>query len=284
MTQTPTQLVRAQKLDKFYTNDTTVDKCMNILYSKFDYSDFDLTIEPSAGNGAFLKKIIGRYQAFDIEPESENITKMDFFNYKPDNELNKILVVGNPPFGKCSSLAVKFFNHSAGFAEVIAFIIPRTFRRISIQNRLDLNFELVEDIELSVNPCCFSVPVSVKCCFQIWKRNKTPRQKIPLNMTHPHFSFVSNGPNDENSQPTPPSTADFAIKAYGGKCGEICEKDLYKLRPKSWHFIKCNSIIDLENLKKNFKSLDYKISNDSARQNSIGRSDLVNLYYKTIES
>jgi len=83
------------------------------------------------------------------------------------------LVIGNPPFGRVSSLAIKFFNYSATWANVIAFIIPRTFRKISVQNKLDNMFHLVYDEEISNNPCCFSPQMMVKCCFQIWeKKNK----------------------------------------------------------------------------------------------------------------
>ena len=37
-----------------------------------------------------------------------------------------------PPFGKVSSLAIRFFNKCAQFSDVIAFIIPRTFNKVSV--------------------------------------------------------------------------------------------------------------------------------------------------------
>jgi hypothetical protein len=87
---------------------------------------------------------------------------------------------------------------------------------------------------------------------------------------------MSFGPKDENGQPTPPVGADFAIRAYGGKCGEIVTENLDKLRPKSWHWIKSNISIPL--LIERFNTLDYSLSLDTARQNSIGRGELVKLY------
>ena len=48
------------------------------------------------------------------------------------------------------------------------------------------------------------------------------------------------------------------------------------LRPKSWHWIKSN--IDIEMLKKRFNSLDYSISNDTVRQDSIGQQEVIYLY------
>ena len=46
-------------------------------------------------------------QLFDITPEYDFIKKQDFFTYKPSID-DKIIVIGNPPFGRCSSLAIKF--------------------------------------------------------------------------------------------------------------------------------------------------------------------------------
>ena len=270
-----TAVVREQGLDKFYTNSDTVDLCMKKVYEKYKPEEFNLTIEPSAGNGSFVDKIIGNRIALDISPERYDIIKQDYFDFLP--QLDKILVVGNPPFGKVSSLAVKFFNHSAKFADVIAFVVPRTFRRVSIQNRLSLDFVLVDDITLPIKPCCFSVPVDVKCCFQIWERVRTPRECVNLPMNHEDFEFLKLGKKDEHGQPTVPMDADFAIRAYGGACGEIKE-DIKNLSAKSWHFIKSNSKVSKEDLITRFKKLDYSMSTDTSRQNSIGRSDLVYLY------
>ena len=83
-------------------------------------------------------------------------------------------------------------------------------------------------------------------------------------------------PLDNNNQPTVPKGADFALRAYGGKCGEIKASNLDTLRPKSWHWSK--SRVNPQILIKRFGELDYSISFDTARQNSIGRKELVQLY------
>ena len=84
------------------------------------------------------------------------------------------------------------------------------------------------------------------------------------------------GPLDDRGQPTPPHGADFAIRAYGGKCGEIRTTLLDTLRPKSWHWIK--SKIEMDVLINRFKTLDYTESTNTARQNSMGKADIVKLY------
>lgn len=269
--------VRKNGLDKFYTNPLISEKCLLTIGTHYNWSNWDLVIEPSAGNGSFLSKIpTDKRIGIDISPEHPDIVKKDFFTYTPLPHLQNILVIGNPPFGRSCSLAIKFFNHASKWANVIAFIIPRTFRRVSIRNKLNVYFHLVYDEEIPMEQSSFNPPVMVKCCFQIWEKKEIKRPIIELPKVHNDWDFLSFGPNDENGQPTPPENADFAVRAYGGKCGEIVNINLSSLRPKSWHWIK--SKIDKNILMERFKLLDYSISLDTSRQNSIGRGEFVKLY------
>jgi hypothetical protein len=263
-------------LDQFYTKDDIALNCFNTLKKYTNIEEYDIILEPSAGKGAFFKLIPEhKRQGIDLEPKLEGIIKQNFFKYNYDTT-KKYIVIGNPPFGKISSIAVKFFNYASQFADIIAFIIPRTFKRVSIQNQLNPNFNLIYNEDLPLKPCCFEPVMGAKCCFQIWKRNDTPRTLVKYNKTHKDFKFVKLGPLDDKKQPTPPTTADFVIKAYGSNCGEVITKDLISLRPKSWHWIKSN--IDIELLKIRFKQLDYSMSKDTVRQDSLGQQELIYLY------
>ena len=216
----------------------------------------------------------------DIQSEHVDIVEKDFFDYEPEKNKNKILVFGNPPFGKNCSLVVRFFNRASLYADTIAFIMPRTFRRESIQNRLNLNFRLVLDEEIPVKPCSFIPPMMVKCCFQIWEKIEHKREIIKLVTSHDDWDFLPMSPNDEKNQPTPPLDAEFVIRAYGGKCGEIKTDNIDNLRPKSWHWIKCNR--NKEELIAKLSKLDYSNWLNIARQNSLGRGELVKLYRNSI--
>ena len=276
-------VVREEGLDKFYTIPSYSKKCIDKVGELYDVLKWDLIVEPSAGNGSFLNQIPSNNKiGIDICPEHPNIAKQDFFDYSPPADKTNILVLGNPPFGRVSSLAIKFFNHSAQWANVIAFIIPRTFRRVSVQNKLDEMFHLVYDEEVPTNPCCFSPPMMVKCCFQIWEKRQTKRALIDLPTKHADWELLAFGPLDEKEQPTPPTGAEFAMRAYGGKIGEICTDGLSELRPKSWHWFKSN--IDTAELMHRFKQLDYSNSLNTARQNSMGRGELVSLYTDFVNS
>jgi hypothetical protein len=262
-------------MDQFYTNKDVAIKCYEKLKEIVDIDSYDYIVEPSAGTGSFYNllnkdKRIG----IDLEPKCDGLIKMDYLEFIPKNN-QRYIVIGNPPFGRVSSLAVRFFNKSK-YADCIAFIIPRTFNRVSIQNKLHLDFHLIYNEDLPLNPCSFSPKMSAKCCFQIWVKKNIPRDLVYHEKSHPDFVFLKHGQKDIQNQPTPPIGADFTIKAYGSNCGIIQENNLDKLRPKSWHWLKSN--IDIQTLKKRFSLLDYNISKQTVRQDSLGQKELIFLY------
>lgn len=304
------------ELDQFFTKPEEAKRLYGILDDYVDLEEYDIIYEPSVGAnsfGAFFpqKKAVRmdidpKQNVFWYDPKEDKVTRVNRLDKKNKSKKieiiqmdilsmgrtidimgfetdKKIIAVGNPPFGKASSLAVKFFNICAKFCDTIAFIIPRTFKRISVQNQLDLNFHLTynEDLAYSTKDCVFEPIMNAKCCFQIWKRQEEKREKVNLPKSHKDWEFLGFGPNitDPNDprkgQPTPPSGASFALKAYGSNCGEVVTKDLQDLRPKSWHWIKCENP---QKLIARFNKLDYSISKDTVRQDSIGRAELVKLY------
>ena len=190
----------------------------------------------------------------------------DFFTLQLTNKRHPILFVGNPPFGLNSSLAVKFFNHAAGIADKegdeIAFIVPATFRRFSVQNRLDLNYHCRFTEEI---PMGSFIPKTMhaRCVFQIWQRRSKPRKKIVVEPS-PDFWHCKR------------SEADIAMKAYGGSgdCGTIIEPEEV-INPKAYHFLKLRT----PSIRHRLAKLDYyPLSAHTVRQDSIGMTDLYYLY------
>jgi predicted RNA methylase len=173
----PEQPMNNSQLDKFYTIPIISEKCLHTIESFYSWSNWDLVIEPSAGNGSFLTRIPTEKRiGIDISPEHEEIIKQDFLTYTPSISSGKILVVGNPPFGRVSSLAIKFFNHASKWADVIAFIVPRTFRRVSVHNKLNPNFHLIFDEEIPMEPCSFTPPMIWLNVVFRYGRRKTQRE------------------------------------------------------------------------------------------------------------
>ena len=206
------------RLDQYYTKHSIAEACID----KLDLNAYDLIIEPSAGAGAFSQYLPkNKLIAIDIEPGDASAIKMDFLDTRPP--LNyKYLVIGNPPFGKNSSLAKKFFNHAASFADVIGFILPRTFRKAKTQNRLNKNFHLISEEILPANS--FHLPsgeeFDVSCVFQIWEKRSEERKLIFLEEEHEDF-FVIDSNNYEIS------TADISL-AIAKKSVKVAIDDGYE--------------------------------------------------------
>ena len=100
-----------QTSDKFYTKPESVKIVIEFLPK---ITSRDLVIEPRAGNGSFSNILKAKFKnviAIDIEPEAEDIIVADFLTYDFDiKKYRKIHCVGNPPFGRQSTLARKFIK------------------------------------------------------------------------------------------------------------------------------------------------------------------------------
>lgn len=172
-------------LDKFYTNDKVVDKILQ----EIDLSKYKRIIEPSAGNGSFSKKIPNCI-AYDISPDDDSIIKQDFLELNLEEE-KETLVIGNPPFGTNGSLALKFIKHSASFADKIAFILPKSFKKNSFYYKIPLNFWKIEEKDIEKNSFTyFNKVCDIPCVFQIYEKREElrvkPKKVIPIN-----FEFTS---------------------------------------------------------------------------------------------
>jgi hypothetical protein len=252
------------RLDQFFTNDNVVDKCLLSL----DLLAYDIIVEPSAGSGSFYFKIEHKNKiAYDIEPKFSETICYDFLETEPLLDRGEILVVGNPPFGKNSSLAVKFFNHASSFADTIAFILPRTFRKPSIKNRLGEYFHLVEETILSKNS--FHTPdgklYDVPCVWQVWHKTDKEREKIIVRMEHKDFMFVER------------KEADFLIQRVGGGAG-IVTKNMNKKEPAYYNIKASEEVYNV------FKKIDWDKSAkyDTAGNPSLSKGDIIEMYERFV--
>ena len=272
------------KLDQFYTKSSIAESVVGMI----DCTSYDLVLEPSAGAGDFYKLLpkSTRY-GIDLAPAHPDIVKEDFFNFKP-SPVGNILTIGNPPFGKNSSLAVKFFNHAAEFSDCIVFILPRTFRKPSIINRLNKNFHLVDQKLLPIES--FYIPsgqsYKVPTVSQVWKKRQEQRQKIPTLSAHDDFSFVPiEKPMDEHRKKIQCDNSDFCIRRVGGAAGKIF-KD-YNINYRDWksHYYIKQNYHEVEKIMSNIE-WDYNESPkyDTAGNPSISKHELIKAYIKAKET
>jgi len=216
--------------DKFYTNPETASRCIQLILDHCpDYVDEATWVEPSAGNGSFLKVVPKTISVIgmDIEPEEKGITKQDYLKWVPKITQQLYLVFGNPPFGRQSSMAKAFIRKSCSFASIIAFILPKSFTKPSMYQVFDPFFHLVHTEELSKDSFLVNDrPYDVPCVFQIWGKREEPREEEQK--TEPiGFEYVKGT-----------AEYDFACRrvgVYAGRCYPPTEKG-YSIQ--SHYFIK----------------------------------------------
>lgn len=263
---------KKNNLDQYYTNMSKVKNIIGNLPNKYFY------IEPSAGDGAFTKLLTSKncdYLAYDLEPKAINIIKSDFFNVKilKSKLHTKIKVIGNPPFGKNSSLAIKFFNHAASFKDVeeIMFILPKTFKKVSIHNKLNLYFHLKKSIDLPYKSFLLDgKEYDVPSCYQVWVRRKSKRKII--NITESKNIIFS---KDDDY--------DIAIRRVGGRAGQVLTDK--NLSVTSTYFIKVLNEDIYEILKSN-AYLEYikEIRDYTSGIRSVSKFELIYIVDKLINN
>jgi len=134
----------SEELDQFFTKPEISQDLIRKVDEILKLENFDLFLEPSAGSGSFYDSLpVNKRMGIDIDAANQSpYLKGDFLLLSPSdlgiqNNIEKNLVIGNPPFGKNSSKALQFLNHAFQFANFVCFILPSTFNKISMQNRVD---------------------------------------------------------------------------------------------------------------------------------------------------
>jgi len=215
--------------DQFYTNPIIAKQCIAKIIELFPVTYNYLWVEPSAGNGSFLNNIPPEYKkiGIDLEPMSSNIIKQDYIQWNPTLEINtNIIVFGNPPFGRQSSLAKSFIQKSCKFADIIAFILPKSFTKPSMYNAFGLNFHLMHSDELPKNSFIINnSPYDVPCVFQIWQKQEMPRN-VENKIEPRGFKYVKSNENYH-----------IAFRRVGGLAGKCYPNNGTKYSEQSHYFI-----------------------------------------------
>jgi hypothetical protein len=258
--------VFARDLDQFFTRSDVARRCVDLVATLYPVQSGDwLWLEPSAGGGAFLDLLPFPRIGLDIHSQRADITAVDFLGWHPGRVTRRIAVVGNPPFGKNASLARRFFDHAASFADIIAFIVPRTFEKPAFANRLDRRMHLVSETALDVESFEFGGEAyAVPTVFQIWEKRAALRPLVAAKREHQDFDFVT--------QPT----GDFAFQRVGARAGLVSVEGLRK-SPQSHYFIKANGC-SLTLLDRLSAIVWEPIKRRTAGNPSIGKGELVSEY------
>lgn len=201
--------------EQFYTPQDLADRLMREVSRLIPDIASRTLIEPAGGTGAFIEAAkragITDFYSFDIEPKHPSVKKGDFLT--TSITANDALTISNPPFGRNNSLSIPFFNRAANHSEFICFIVPRSWRKWSVINRLDRRFHLVADHDIQIDYVDergdkLSTKNNLATCFQIWQRKDFSR---------PSFSVKDMGLIEKTNA----ENADVALTVFGFGCGKV---------------------------------------------------------------
>jgi hypothetical protein len=262
-------------IDKYYTKLSIVEQCINLVKKYIDITKDDLIIEPSAGNGSFIEKIktlTNNYKFYDLEPEHDDVCKQDFLELEYidlKEKFKNIHIIGNPPFGRQASLAIKFIKKCCLFSNSISFILPKSFKKDSMKKAFNKHYHLIHEIDLLENSFLVNgKETDVPCVFQIWLYKdeiiNDVDKKIPLN-----FKFVK---KDNNP--------DISFRRVGVNAGNITKKIVDK-SIQSHYFIKFTNDKTIDQNIELLKSINFNFNN-TVGPKSISKPELIDEFNKLL--
>ena len=154
--------------DKYYTKPHVAQICIEKMLTVVPAHAY--FVEPSAGSGNFL--FSETKKAFDILPESPLVTQADFLSVPFFQE--NLCFYGNPPFGIRNSLTKQFIRKcvSTGGARWIAFILPKAYKKHTLQKVFPLSWSLVLSEDLPHDSfSCKGEDYKIPCVFQVWEKD-----------------------------------------------------------------------------------------------------------------
>lgn len=264
--------------DQFYTNVEIAKECIRNIQSIIENVEEYIWIEPSAGNGSFYHNIpetVVNKIGIDIDPKADDIITQDYLSWNTSllDTTKKVLILGNPPFGRQSSIAKDFIRKSCKFAHAIAFILPKSFVKPSMNNVFDLKFHCVYSNELGKNAFVLNnTKYDVPCVFQIWQKKNIERE---TEETVVPYKFIYIKATDEY---------DIAFRRVGGLAGKCYDNNGTKYSIQSHHFLKLDndlsSFIDEIITKIN----EYTFPSNTVGPRSLSKSEINKVINSVIRS
>ena len=275
METTQTKGLNRNIIDKYYTKDIVVELCLNLVKKYIQIATDDVIVEPSAGNGSFItgiKSLSSNFRFYDLEPDNNQIIKQDYLLYDYGSikkSFNKIHIIGNPPFGRQSSFAIKFIKKSCEFCDSVSFILPKSFKKDSLKKTFPLSFHLIFEIDLPDKSFLVDgVEHNVETVFQIWEKKTSNRDVIkklePLN-----FIFVKKNENPE-----------ISFRRVGVNAGTIDIK-IHEKSIQSHYFIKFTNQKSITSNIENLSIITYDFNN-TVGPRSISKQELIKEFNKIL--
>ena len=200
--------------------------------------------------------------------------------YNNEENMNKVniddvVVIMNPPYGKNANLAIEMLNKAKEVSNKIIAILPKTIRKTGTFNRVDPYLHLVDDQSNPID----TFGRGLHTCTQRYEVRKTKRELISRytpDMVKDDFEFTTK----EKGQYCMPR-----VGRYG--TGEIIPRDKDNGHKKNYderssgttYYLNIKKPSVLKRLKECYAEFQ-QAARDVVGANSLGKDDLIRIYLK----
>jgi hypothetical protein len=220
--------------------------------------------------------MFNHYQFYDIDPSHSEVKKQNYFDFDVSSNILSVAdnhpaihVIGNTPFGRQSSHAVKFIKKSAEYCDSISFILPKSFKKDSMRKRFPPRFHLVHEHDIPedafvVNDASYNVP----CIFQVWIKRDTERE-MPVELEPRGYAFVKKSEDH-----------DICIRRVGVYAGKI-DRATQDKSEQSHYFVKLDKELT-DSLYEKLDAIEFSGKTNTVGPRSISKPEVIAEYNKII--
>lgn len=222
-------------------------------------------VDVSADGCAFADFLTGSVISIDAGEGAP-----DFQDWMPPSDSDPVVVVGTPAFGADGTAPLAVINHAATFADYVALLLPASFARNALKDRVDPFLELVFEQTFPEQLAIIDGELEpVRVVFQIWKKRSGARLEREDITSHAEFEFAAD-----------PKDANFLVRGRGPDIGQVVEVSATTITGVTGADFYIRAVgLGVPALRRRFERLDYAdIRRKSFGAPWIGQAELVDLY------
>lgn len=183
--------------DAYFTSPSAVKQCLKRLNELYPLKG-RTALEPACGSGVFVRESTEwglKWKTNELFPEYARGFQPDFnldFGKADLTPLGRFdFCIGNPPFGKSTTLARKFVLRALEISDVVAMILPWGCRRITFIDKLPRDVRVVVDEDLEDDG--FLLPdgttKKVKCTWMVFAHEPGYERPLELDLDDTVFQW-----------------------------------------------------------------------------------------------
>jgi len=218
--------------DKYYASPSLVNYVVDTAINTIGKKNISEIIEPSAGDGAFIKKLDSLgipVQYYDLYPEHDKIQKQDFRKLNIPYKKGR-LFLGGPPYAQGSKLWLMFVKQAAKMGDYIAYISPPSFHDVNpFPEFLDiLHTEQLPVQEFFGSKKRGEKDVNMRSSFNIYKVDHSKELEVDEKDEQLNQDFTigtyDKRMEDPKYRKSPPPSYEYYMTAWGNDLGNWYDK------------------------------------------------------------